>query len=172
MRHHVATTAGGAGRNAPATVAHAAPYLSCMERGEVGRTVAMAQGAYWAASGLWPIVDLRSFEAVTGPKRERWLVKTMGGLVAAVGATLLVAGARRRVTSELALLGAASAAALGGAGAWYAARGRIRSVYLADAALEAALLGAWGLAARRRRAAARVGVRTGVVRGAGTTFSA
>jgi hypothetical protein len=34
----------------------------------------------------------RSFEAVTGPKRDDWLVKTIGGLIAMVGATLIGAG--------------------------------------------------------------------------------
>jgi hypothetical protein len=141
-----------------------------MER--LGRVLAIGQGAYWGATGLWPIVDLRSFEAVTGPKTEGWLVKTVGGLVAAVGASLFVAGVRRRVTPEIALLGASSAAALGGAAGWYAWRGRIRNIYLADAAVEALLVGAWVLAAGRRRRAAtreRVGVRSGITRqGAGS----
>jgi hypothetical protein len=146
----------------------------------LGRALAIGQGAYWGATGLWPIVDLRSFEAVTGPKTEGWLVKTVGGLIAAVGATLLVAGVRRRVTPEIALLGGASAAALGGAGGWYAWRGRIRRIYLADAAVEALLVGAWVLAAGRRRRAEtreRIGVRSGITRqgagspGAEPTFS-
>jgi hypothetical protein len=135
------------------------------------RVLAIGQGAYWGATGLWPIVDLRSFEAVTGPKTEGWLVKTVGGLIAAVGVSLFVAGVRRRVTPEIALLGASSAAALGGAAGWYAWRGRIRNIYLADAAVEALLVGAWALAAGRRRAATRegVGVRSGITRqGAGS----
>ena len=107
------------------------------------RGLALAQGAYWGVTGVWPIVHLRSFEAVTGPKRERWLVKTMGALIAAVGGTLLVAGARRRVSPGIMLLGATSALAVGGSAGWYAARGRIRRVYLADAAIEAALAAAW-----------------------------
>ncbi|HYG67969.1 MAG TPA: hypothetical protein VD838_09930 [Anaeromyxobacteraceae bacterium] len=147
----------------------------------MGRVVAIGQGTYWAATGMWPIVHLRSFEAVTGPKSEGWLVKTVGGLITAVGATLVVAGLRRRVTPEIALLGAGSALALGGAGGWYAWRGRIRGIYLADAAVEALLAAAWGLAARRRRTAARrlrTGVRSGITRqgagrrGSGPTLSA
>jgi hypothetical protein len=35
-----------------------------------------------------------SFEAVTGPKRERWLVRTVGVLVLAIGGTLTLAAAR------------------------------------------------------------------------------
>ena len=35
---------------------------------DLARRLALAQGAYWGASGLWPIVHLRSFELVTAPK--------------------------------------------------------------------------------------------------------
>ncbi|WP_200860872.1 hypothetical protein [Anaeromyxobacter sp. Fw109-5] len=126
-----------------------------MERSALASRLAVVQGTYWVASGIWPIVHLTSFEAVTGPKQAGWLVKTVGALIAAVGTTLAVAGARRRVTGEIALLGAASAAALGGAGGWYAARGRIRRIYLADAALEALTVAGWGMALRRARADAR-----------------
>lgn len=104
----------------------------------------MGQGLYYAGTGVWPLLHMRSFEAVTGPKVERWLVRTVGVLVAAVGGTLALAGARRRVTPEVALLGAASAAGLG---AVYASRGRIAPVYLADAAVEAGLVLTWAVAA-------------------------
>jgi hypothetical protein len=67
----------------------------------------------------------------------------MGALVAAVGGTLFLAGARRRVTPGVMLLGATSALAVCGSAGWYAARGRIRRVDLADAAIEAALAAAW-----------------------------
>lgn len=132
-----------------------------MERSPLASRLAVAQGTYWVATGVWPILHLRSFELVTGPKQAGWLVKTVGALIAAVGATLVVAGARRRVTEEIALLGASAAAALGGAGGWYAARGRIRRIYLADAALEALTVAGWGIAWRRGRR------RLGVVRGPG-----
>ncbi len=127
-----------------------------MDRSDLATRLAVAQGAYWAASGIWPIIHLRSFEAVTGPKQAGWLVKTVGALIAAVGATLVVAGARRRVSAEIALLGASTAAALGGAGGWYAARGRIRRIYLADAAVEALLVAGWGLASGLGRGGARL----------------
>ncbi|WP_242345504.1 hypothetical protein [Anaeromyxobacter terrae] len=122
-----------------------------MEPTSFPRKLALAQGTYWVATGVWPIVHLRSFEVVTGPKQAGWLVKTVGALIAAVGATLVLAGARRRVTEEIAFLGAASAAALGGGGGLYAARGRIRRIYLADAAVEALTVAGWGIVWRRGR---------------------
>lgn len=117
------------------------------------RALATGQGLYWAASGIWPLVHLPSFEAVTGPKPgQRWLVRTLGVLILVVGGTLALAGRRGRVTPELRLLGAAGAAGLGGAGGWYAAKGRIAPIYLADAALEAALVLGWLTWGRPRRA--------------------
>jgi hypothetical protein len=105
--------------------------------------VPLAQGAFYTASGLWPILHLRSFEAVTGPKRDRWLVRTLGGLIAAVGATLVAEGLEAEDRAPARVLGVASALALGGASAYYALRGRISRIYLADAAVEAAIAAAW-----------------------------
>jgi hypothetical protein len=112
------------------------------------RRLAVGQGAFFVASGLWPIVHLRSFEAVTGPKPERWLVKTVGALIAVAGAALIVAGARRTVGPEAAVLGAGSAGALALVDLWYAGlRRRIAPVYLADAAVELALVAGWAASA-------------------------
>jgi len=136
----------------------------------IARGLVLAQGVYWGVTGVWPILHPRSFEAVIGPRRERWLVKTMGALVAAVGGTLFLAGARRRVTPGVMLLGATSALAVCGSAGWYAARGRIRRVDLADAAIEAALAAAWLGAGRAigeapGRAAAEEGAVEALARG-------
>lgn len=121
-----------------------------MDGGTAARRLAWGQGLYWAATGAWPLVHLSSFEAVTGPKREGWLVRTIGVLVLAVGATL-VAGARRgRIVPELRLLGGATAAGVAAIELWYGARRRIAPIYLADAALEAGVALAWLGAVRPR----------------------
>lgn len=115
-------------------------------------TAAKAQGSYFLATGLWPLVHMPSFEAVTGPKRERWLVRTVGSVVAVVGGVLLDAARRRRVGRTAAGLGIGSAAALAGVDVAYVARRRISPVYLLDAAVELGLIGMWtaGLRAQRR----------------------
>lgn len=107
---------------------------------------AVSQGTYYLATGVWPFVHMRSFLSVTGPKTDLWLVRTVGGLVGAVGSALLAAGLRRRVTPEIKLLGAGSAAALAAIEGYYVARGRISPIYLADAAAEGALLATWAAA--------------------------
>ena len=107
--------------------------------------LALGQGAFYVATGVWPLTSIRTFEAVTGPKVDRWLVKTVGALVTVIGGVLMAAGSRRRVTPEIALLAAGSAVALASIDAIYVAKGRISPVYLLDAAVELPLAVAWGL---------------------------
>jgi hypothetical protein len=107
--------------------------------------LAIGQGVYFAATGIWPLVDMRSFEAVTGPKTDKWLVRTVGVLVTVIGGALIAAGARRAVTPEIAGLAVAAAAGLGVVDVLYSTKGRISKIYLADAAAEAALITAWTL---------------------------
>jgi hypothetical protein len=113
------------------------------------RRVPVLQGVYFLLTGVWPLISMRSFEAVTGPKVDRWLVKTVGVLIAVIGASLLADA--RRPSRGATVLGAGSAAALGGVDVIYALRGRISKIYLLDAVLEAGLVGLWALARRRRR---------------------
>jgi hypothetical protein len=106
------------------------------------RIAPLSQGIFFVASGLWPIVHLRSFEAVTGKKRDKWLVQTVGGLIAAIGGALLV-GASERPSRSLRTLGIASAATLAAADIYFAGKGRISPVYFGDAFIEAGLIATW-----------------------------
>jgi hypothetical protein len=74
--------------------------------------IAKLQGGYYVATGIWPLLSMRTFEAITGPKVDKWLVKTVGTLVSVIGATLWVGGTRRQVAPELKLLAMGSAAGL------------------------------------------------------------
>ncbi|HET9287503.1 MAG TPA: hypothetical protein VFO26_08100 [Gaiella sp.] len=106
------------------------------------------QGAYYVATGAWAIVHRRSFEAVTGRKTDYWLVRTVGLLAAAIGASLLVAATREeRPSPEAVALAGGSAASFALVDVVYVWRRRISPIYLADAALHA-LLAALALAAR------------------------
>lgn len=108
--------------------------------------LAYAQGVFYALTGIWPLVHMPSFLAVTGPKTDLWLVRTVGVLVLVVGVVLLVAARRRRVTFELALLAVGCALGLAGIDIVYHALGVIPRVYLLDAAAELALAAAWIIA--------------------------
>ena len=82
---------------------------------------------------------MRAFEAVTGPKIDRWLVKTVGMLVVA-NAIAVAAGARRRVPSpETVALALCDALAFTTIDVTYVLRRRISPIYLADAVVELAL---------------------------------
>ncbi len=116
------------------------------------RRIAQIHAAYFLVTGIWPFLSRRSFEAVTGPKQDYWLVQVVGSLVAVIGASLAAASRQDRAleTSPLQILAIGSAASLGAADVAFAARRRISRIYLADAAAEAALVGAWVLALRGR----------------------
>src|SRR5215212_885809 len=53
------------------------------------RPALRVQAIYYLVTGLWPFVSIRTFEAISGPKRDDWLVKTVGALVSSIGAALL-----------------------------------------------------------------------------------
>lgn len=122
-------------------------------------TTGLIQAAVYILTGIWPWLSMRAFLKVTGPKEDLWLVKTVGALVTVVGAVLGLAGLRRRVTPEIALLGAGSASALAGVDALYVAQGRIPPVYLLDMAGELVLVAGWLLG---RKAGSLTTVRAGL----------
>lgn len=101
------------------------------------------QGAYFATTGIWSLVSLRSFERVTGPKTDGWLVKTVGVLVTAIGGTLGLVAQRRQPSPETALLAVGSACGLAGVDITYVAKRRIAPIYLLDALVALALVALW-----------------------------
>ncbi|MDQ1474669.1 MAG: hypothetical protein QOJ99_6149 [Bryobacterales bacterium] len=106
-------------------------------------TLSVIHGMFNLSTGLWPVFHRRSFEAVTGPKKDFWLVRTVGLLIAVSGLALTLAGGRRRVTPEICVLGGGVAGSLLAVDLIYSGCGRISRIYLADAAVEAALTAAW-----------------------------
>jgi len=110
------------------------------------RDVAFSQGVYFLATGMWPLLHLESFESMTGPKADKWLVRTVGMLVGVTGALLLRAAVRDRVTPEISALGVASAASLGAVDTLYAIRGHVSRIYLADSAVHGAFVAGWAQA--------------------------
>lgn len=124
------------------TRAHGAPRA---------RLAALGQGAYYLLTGVWPLLHMRSFIAVTGPKRDVWLVRTVGALIAVIGGTLLLGARRQDPRGETRALAVGSAAALTAVDVTYVARGTIAPIYLLDAVAELLLIGAWGSSTVRRR---------------------
>jgi hypothetical protein len=110
------------------------------------RAIALVQGVFYLATGVWPLLDIDSFQVVTGPKVDLWLVRTVGVLVGVIGTVLLLSVRRRRITPEIAILAVGSAVGLAGIDLVYALSGKISSIYLADAVVELGLAVLWGLA--------------------------
>jgi hypothetical protein len=121
------------------------------------RLLAWLQGVFYLLTGIWPLVSMGTFVAVTGPKVDLWLVVTVGVLVAVIGAVLLLGAWRNRIGPELVLLAVGSAGGLAAVDLVYALGDRIRDIYLLDAVVEILLVLLW-LLAWWRSAGARTGV--------------
>ena len=128
-----------------------------VERLQPWSIVALAQGAYYALVGTWPLVHRRSFEKVTGPKLEEWLSKGVGACWLNVGLHLMQAGLRggrpRRDERGLAVRTAATFAALD---LFYAGlRRRISPVYLVDGIIQLGFIAFWSAASLAEKRASR-----------------
>lgn len=115
------------------------------------RQVALAQAAYYLPTAIWPLASIRTFQHVTGPKRDLWLVKTVATLIGVIGCVLGAAARSDRVTPEISLLGVSSALGLTGIDLYYVARRRISPIYLLDALSEVAIVILWIASERRMR---------------------
>lgn len=97
---------------------------------------------YYIATGLWPLLHRRSFEAVTGRKTDFWLVQMVGLLAASNGTAIAIALRKRKIresTMALAMLSAASFTAID---VVHVLRRRISPIYLGDAIVEVVLMAA------------------------------
>jgi hypothetical protein len=89
------------------------------------------------------VLSIDSFQAVTGGKRDLWLVKTTGLLIAAIGSVLMLAGYRGEISPEVRVLAVTSSLSLAGIDLVYVSKRVIGPIYLGDAAGELTLAAAW-----------------------------
>ena len=108
-----------------------------------GVGLARAHGVANLAGGLWPLLHIRSFEMVFGPKTDRWLVKTVAGLLIVNGITQLATSSSPGSMRQARRLGVGTAAVLAAVDMIYVPAGRISKMYLVDAAVEVAWIMAW-----------------------------
>lgn len=118
------------------------------------RTLLGLQGAFYLATGIWPLVSIRTFQWVTGPKTDHlptgheadhWLVNTVGVLVIAIAVTLLLAAWRNEFGPAIAWLAIGVPIGLLAIDIIYVTRKVIAPIYLLDAAIEGGLLIAWAM---------------------------
>lgn len=105
-------------------------------------TVLRVQGAYYVLTGAWPLLSIGTFQAVTGPKTDLWLVKMVGILAVVIGAALLVAARGGRPGTETVTLAAGTGIGFASVDLVYSLAGRISLVYLADVPPELFFVGA------------------------------
>ncbi len=115
-----------------------------------GVTLARAQGLFNVVGGLWPIVSLRSFEAVFGPKSDVPVQMASGGLFLTTGIALLTAPATEAGIEHARRVGVAAAATYLVIDLIYVPKRELRPTYLLDAAMELGWLYAWWRTRRRR----------------------
>lgn len=107
------------------------------------RIVCFFQGFYYAVTGVWPILQIQSFMAVTGPKEDLWLVKTVGALALAIGIVLITASVRHKPILEAKVLGLTAALAFLAIDIFYVFTGQLSWVYLLDAVPETFFAAFW-----------------------------
>jgi hypothetical protein len=108
-----------------------------------GVRLGRAQGVANVVGGAWPLVHMSSFAMVSGPKSDRWLVKTVGGLLIVNGLTQLAASSAADGVRYARRVGVGTAAVLAAIDLIYVPARRISKMYLLDAAVEIGWILAW-----------------------------
>lgn len=116
-----------------------------MSLAEPTSIVLLLQGFYFLLTGVWPLLSMRTFEAVTGEKHDKWLVKTVGVLVVVMGLVMLSGIRDGWASPAVYLLAVGGALGQGAIDVWYVLRRVIPPIYLADAVLETIFVAAWAI---------------------------
>jgi hypothetical protein len=109
----------------------------------VEHPVALIQGIYFFITGIWPIVSMKTFLMITGPKTDLWLVKTVGLILTSIGVVLIYAQRTGTVNPPVILLAVGSAISLTLVEFIYVAKRVISPIYLGDAFVELILIAWW-----------------------------
>ena len=107
------------------------------------KLVLISHAAYIFITGVWPILDIKSFMAVTGPKTDIWLVKTVGALLIPVSLSMLSYLHFKSPKLPAIILGAGTAISFVSIDLYYALSDVISDIYLGDAAIEFIFLSGW-----------------------------
>jgi hypothetical protein len=101
------------------------------------------QTVYYLVTAIWPLVHIQSFMAVSGPKTDIWLVKTVAVLLVAISLCfithLLFTGNRWPVS----ILAVTCCLGFLFIDCYYSFNGVISRIYLLDAAAQIILLALW-----------------------------
>lgn len=101
------------------------------------------QATYILVTAVWPIIDIESFMAITGPKRDVWLVKTVGALLIPVACTMYYHLFIRSDHRPVIVLATLTSLAFVVIDFYYALNDVISNVYLLDGLIELIFLIGW-----------------------------
>lgn len=105
------------------------------------KSIFLIQGIYYVITGMWPLVHLKSFEAISGNKKDHWLVFTVGLLILSSGLVFLYGALNREnVTPEIILLSVANTLSFIFIDVYFSWKKVIRKVYLMDGLIEFLIL--------------------------------
>lgn len=107
------------------------------------RFLAFGHGIYYFITGLWALIDIQSFQRVTGEKTDLWLVKMVGLLTVSISLLLFIAAFRKRITLESFVLIIASCMSYLLIDVIYTLKHTILPVYLGDVFVELLLIIFW-----------------------------
>jgi hypothetical protein len=107
--------------------------------------VALVQGIYFFVTGVWPLISMKTFVKITGPKTDLWLVKTVGVILAVIGIVLVVAQVNAEINTPIIVLAIGSGLGLAIVEFIYVAKRVISPIYLGDAFAEIILIVWWVL---------------------------
>ncbi|MDQ0639953.1 hypothetical protein QF042_003518 [Pedobacter sp. W3I1] len=105
-------------------------YMRHLQKKMLRKSTFIAQGSYYLLTGIWPIIHIGSFMAVTGYKTDIWLVKMVALLSTTIGIQLLLQLSKNPGPKLLSVMTALSFLLID---TYYALHGTISKIYLADA---------------------------------------
>lgn len=109
------------------------------------KVLLLAQGVYSLLTASWGLIDIESFMAITGPKSDVWLVKTVSVLIIPISLCLLSYLITRSGFTQVAIVGITSAIGLGTIDFYYSLRDVISKVYLGDGFMQVLFLLMWAV---------------------------
>jgi hypothetical protein len=109
------------------------------------------QGLYTLVTALWGLLDINSFMAVTGPKNDIWLVKTVSVVLLAIALALLSFAFIKADPLPAIVLGFCTSAGLAAIDFYYSSREVISPVYALDGIAEVVFALVWVYLLLQRR---------------------
>lgn len=107
------------------------------------RLLLAIQASYILITGIWPLIHIESFMAITGYKTDIWLVKTVGALLIPIASCLFCFLITHTSHLPPFILGSFTAAAFAAIDFFYVFNNQISEVYLLDGAIELIFIAWW-----------------------------